>query len=232
MTDMSAEEAIEETRKAAISDRRIRAVPIPLASVDAALSFYFSVAGSEQMRISRTVLTLGSLEYHFEFYSGKRNKHVRVMTLFIRSIDINITVLDARPMPDFQEVAAPSEPDLFGTILVWLRGFYAWHQNEHNKITEAAHQLVGGNTIAADIDAINKTLAAIVPTQPRSPGRSQDSDYEWARREIALGRDYEETFRGFLKRRPDINIADPRAYASEKERFRKAMQYKPKARRK
>lgn len=205
-------------------------LPFAFGVIDAALREYFSSRFSgvdrDLLKYKRVRFTDASARY--TLLEGKVSDLIEFADMNIRMIGLEKTHITVEPRP----LPASSSPDaveyMQGLVKLQLFGFIAWLWADQARMRDIKSP-TPQNTMVVSTDPFTAAPGAAIPDEIRSAiqsaiGRPGIDYNEWARQEIARGKDRDEVFKGYLERIPkDPDIDEDEAIELAKDRFRKAL---------
>lgn len=206
---------VEGVKDASSNERPIEIVlrhPYPV--VDAAFAdFLWHVQHAyPDVKFDRKMLTAGSSRYPA---ITKIEGHPIAITAFIvRMVSEDLTLIRTEARQD--DIATQQ---VFALLMLF---FPVWLERDQQKLRELA-TVEFELQAPADTEAAIRGIAQRIPQIKRVlPGRPTDPHNDWARQEVARGRDRESVFREYLQRQ-GYNPDDKDTRDSHRERFKKAI---------
>jgi hypothetical protein len=206
----------------------------PYPVVDASFQNMLSLVREQvALKIDRQQITTGSTLYRFVFSSkNKRLSEIEIATVELRMVGHDLTLFRIHLGSDIEGANTPSLKaleDRYKAMITYLPGFFAdILQDDQRYIAQLVehHRKTPPPQDSTPPQANmwwSAIKALLPPEQPLTKiGRPPKTDNEWARQEIAAGRDREDVFQGYLERLK-INPNDEPAKARAKDQFRKAL---------
>lgn len=172
-------------------------LPFALFVVDAGFLEYFTTrAPIPRVVLQRAPLTYGSVDYQLR----TTQQHPIFATVRIRALDTNVT--DVSLIMEGQGDSDSLRQTVGGLMRVLIL-FNFWLMDEVKSEAADEAREVYNAMLATDPAALGKEPQYQLPDMPikRPRGAPPDPDNEWARQELALGRDYHNTFVAWAERR-------------------------------
>ncbi len=191
--------------------------PLPLAVVDAAMwDIFIDPLQALGFTLGREETTLGSVVYWV--FIGK-SENILIAEITLRSMTAEICRIELVPHCDINQ---DSFAILIGGIMALLDRFRSQLAKEVTRARTLAKEQVTNDSYEIIDDEIIRAVQKIEPARKQA-GPPTDPDNDWARGEIAKGRDREEVYEEWLRRRKVQNIGDPGVRQRWRDAFRKAL---------
>lgn len=191
--------------------------PWSFAILDAAFwNFFTEILPLPLLRFSRKAITFGSVVY--EVIGEYENRKGKIASIQLRAIthDVSRLEIDSR-----LDVTQDASAQLLGAIRIMI-GLCTMRLKDEQEEARKLHLRMNPQIREISIETLIQLIKEATPTSKRA-GPPTDLDNDWARAQLAAGRDREEVYHEWLQRRKVQNMDDPVARRRWRETFRKAM---------
>ncbi len=196
---------------------RERVFPLPLAALDALIWELLSMwTKGLYVTFRRRQLTMGSVEYTFLTTSPNKGNAGKFTLRMISNGSTESTYFRWEPGPYVGVVRSVA----FRMMPTWIAAII---RDDQLMIDEVKKYQQRDSTLQLSQQIQNYLQTLQEAQAPPKTDARVTTDNEWARQEIARGRDREEVYQTYLQRQKNVNLEDKQEVAQVRDKFRKAI---------